>query len=377
MPLVSVVIPIYNYSRFITQAIESVLDQTFRDLEVIVVDDGSTDETAQMVGRFGDRVRYVYQANRGPNAARNTGIREARGSCVAFLDADDYWLPRKLELQVPLIEGSPKVGLVYSGMYLFDSDTGAIIGQHPLGHCRRGPVLRQLFMEQFVPSPTALTRREVFHEVGYFDENVVGPDDWDMWLRIAAIYEFDYVAQPLAMYRVHTSWASSKTFEVYEREMMAFFESASRQYPEHLGELRNRRLNTFQEGLGRRLILQGNARAGRLNLWKAIRWYPFRLRPYVLLLTSYLSAKTPESSRQSRLAYLQGKRSLFNLELRDARRYFLLSIKENPLGIPKAYAGLVLSLGGSRMVRWARAALGADFYTGSPEVGQGISFDQW
>ena len=378
MPQISVVIPSYNYAHFISDAIRSVLAQTFRDFEIIVVDDGSTDNTQGVVAQFGKQVRYIYQANQGPCAARNTGIKASQGQFVALLDADDVWLPKKLELQLPLLEAHSQVGLVYSGMYLFDSETSAIIGEHPISRCHEGHVLRQLYLDQFVPSPTPLIRREVFDRVGLFDETMIGPDDWDMWLRIAANYDFAFVAEPLAMYRIHASWGASKSPELYEREMLAFFERAAQKYPDELGNVRRLRLCTFEEHLGWRLVLRGQCAIGRCKLLSAIRWWPFRLRPYLLLALSFIAARTsPESYPQSRLAYMQGKHSLFNLRLQEARRQFLQAIRADPWSNPRAYAGLALSFGGKRLVHWIRGRRKADFYCSTPRPGQNVVFEQW
>src|SRR5437867_1708261 len=120
MPKVSIVIPTYNYGRYVVEAVESVLNQSFQDREVIVVDDGSTDDTRERLERFRGRIRYIYQRNKGLPAARNTGIRAARGAYVAFLDSDDLWLPEKLALQVPILDTRQQVGMVYTDAHLFD-----------------------------------------------------------------------------------------------------------------------------------------------------------------------------------------------------------------------------------------------------------------
>ncbi len=113
-PLISAVIPTYNYGHFVTAAVRNVLAQTYRNLEVIVVDDGSKDNTRERLAPYLDRIRYVYQENQGPSAARNTGIRSATGEWVALLDSDDLWHPRKLELQVKYLQAHPEVGLLGS-----------------------------------------------------------------------------------------------------------------------------------------------------------------------------------------------------------------------------------------------------------------------
>lgn len=352
MPKVSVVIPTYNYAHFLREAIESVLAQTFRDFEVIVVDDGSTDNTPEVVAQFGDRVQYIRQANQGPNAARNTGVLAARGEFIALLDADDLWLPDKLSRQVALADTRPEAGLIYSGMLLFDSESGAVIGYHPLARCREGWVLRDLYMYHFVPSPTPLIRREVFEQVGIFDETAIGPDDWDLLMRIAAHYQFAFVPDFLAMYRVHASVAGSKSIETYAAEMLDFFERMADQYPVELADLRQRRLALFMQRIGWRYIIHGEQEAGRRWLINAIKTWPWCWRAYWLLLPTVFGPQmSPYQTQQSRIAYLRAKQCLSRGDLSEARRLLVESIRINPWNNRNAYLGFLVSLGGVHLVR--------------------------
>jgi len=200
MPRVSVIIPAFNASQFISQAIESVLSQTFKDYELIVVDDGSTDETAALVLRYGERLRYVYQKNQGLSSARNTGIVKASGELLAFLDADDYWDRKKLEHQTDLLDRTPGTGVVYTALKVVDQDDHGIEERR----CSlRGHLLSSLLTENCVTPSSALVRRECLEKVGTFDENLSASEDWDLWLRIAPFYSFDFIDLPLTFYRVH------------------------------------------------------------------------------------------------------------------------------------------------------------------------------
>lgn len=203
--LVSVIIPAYNAARFIGAAIDSVFAQSYPAVELIVVDDGSTDQTAEVVGGYGDRVRYVYQQNARQAAARNRGLREARGELIAFLDADDVWLPEKLVKQVALLDVEPHAGLIFCGMRLVDSegrvlkDSGADLGLDPvadilLGRMRGGGI-----------GSTALVPRKVIEEVGDFDSSLPPCEDTDLLWRIAARYPIRRVDEALVLYRQHAS----------------------------------------------------------------------------------------------------------------------------------------------------------------------------
>jgi glycosyltransferase involved in cell wall biosynthesis len=206
------VIATYNYGRYLGDAVESVRSQTFRDLEVIVVDDGSTDDTPKVMNRYRDdsRVRYHRAENRGPAAARNTGIRMARGTMIAFLDADDQWLPSKLDRQVRLLEADAGVAVVYARRLLVDEAGRGLAYQQPDLH--RGDVLQQLFLSNFICLSSAVVRRDALVRAGLFDERIklASAEDYDLWLRLAQEFRFDYVDEPLVLYRTGRSPAARR-----------------------------------------------------------------------------------------------------------------------------------------------------------------------
>jgi glycosyltransferase involved in cell wall biosynthesis len=190
----------------VSDAVKSVLAQSFRDLEIVVVDDGSTDKTAEVLRPFRERIRYVVQEHRGLAAARNMGIRVARGRYVAFLDSDDLWLPDKISMQVSRMDADRAIGLVYGEAALFNEDSPPTVTLHSYwSHHPSGRILPWLVRQNVVPSPTPLVRRELFDQVGPFDEALSACEDWDMWIRIAHVSEFAYVDRLLAKYRVHSA----------------------------------------------------------------------------------------------------------------------------------------------------------------------------
>lgn len=206
-PEVSVVITAYNYGRFIARALESVFAQTYRDIEVIVVDDGSTDDTRECVGAFGSRVAYLYQPNAGMPAAQNTGIAASRGALIAFLDADDVWLPRKLERQLEAMQADPGIGVVYSWWaYVDEAGTPLPQTKQPTA---RGDVFEELLRGCFVSFSMSLIRRVCFDHVGGLDPSIGRANDWDLWLRIAAAgYTFACVPEILMHNRLHPNHLS-------------------------------------------------------------------------------------------------------------------------------------------------------------------------
>jgi glycosyltransferase involved in cell wall biosynthesis len=202
LPQVSVIIPTYNRSKLLRLAVESVLAQTYPNVEIIVVDDGSTDDTPSVIAQYAGRATYIRQANAGVSAARNRGFRSASGEYVNFLDDDDLLMPAKLERQVQVLDTRPEIGLVHCGYYCIDGDGNRLrkVCLLPDG------TLRELAIIDLMWSGAPLIRRQCLEQVGLFDEKLPWrgqySEDWDMWLRIAqAGYQFACVQEPLGAYR--------------------------------------------------------------------------------------------------------------------------------------------------------------------------------
>lgn len=218
-PLVSIVVANYNCGRFVADAIDTALQQSYPHTEVIVVDDGSTDDSMAVLDRYRDRIRIVRQANQGVSAARNTGIHESRGDLVAFLDADDLWHRDKLAKQVPLFD-NPAVGLAYCGVEYVD-ERGRSLGTNTRG--LRGRVLRDIALLRetvvLAGGSTAVVRRRLFDEAGGFDPQLSTAADWDMWRRIACRAEVDVAREPLIQYRLRAG-SMHRNPRVFEHDML-------------------------------------------------------------------------------------------------------------------------------------------------------------
>lgn len=228
VPAVSVVMPVYNVGRYVERAVRSVLDQTFRDLELIVVDDGGTDNSIALCEQFEDpRIHIVSQANRGLAGARNTGIATARGAFVALLDSDDMWMPDKLERHVAQLLANPEAGVSYAGAVLIDDDDRALgIRQRPLlgrvgaRHVFCGqviqngsiPVFRRAALEDAALRPSGTSR------VWYFDETLRRSEDVECWTRIALKTKWQFAGLPgeLTRYRVNTGGLSADVIRQLE-----------------------------------------------------------------------------------------------------------------------------------------------------------------
>lgn len=206
--LVSVVIPCFNGAEYIGEAIESVLAQTYPAIELIIIDDGSTDATPAVLSRYTDRAVIVRQPNRGLSATRNAAIRLARGEYLAFLDHDDRFLPDKIAAQADLLDARPDVSIVYTGWRLIDS-TGAPLleGTWPK---HEGDVLPELVLRSFAFPAAIMVRRSVVVDAGGFDEVRTGAEDWDLWLRTSlAGARWAHVDKALLEYRIHVGQMTS------------------------------------------------------------------------------------------------------------------------------------------------------------------------
>jgi len=203
MPAVTVVIPAYNAERHIGEALRSVWEQTFKDVEVLLIDDGSTDSTVREGERFADRMDLdiVKQRNGGPAAARNAGIRRAHGQYCAFLDADDVMLPERLAAQIGVFEADPELGLAHTDLMTFDEKGTVHKSRWAFSEPCGGMVLDRLLLDNFITTSTVMAPRDRLLEVGLFGEDRRVSEDFELWLRMAARWRVGYIDRPMIRYR--------------------------------------------------------------------------------------------------------------------------------------------------------------------------------
>lgn len=211
---VSVIIPTYNCAQYVIEAIESVLNQTYQNYEIIVFDDGSTDDTKSVIQPYieSGKIKYIYQENMGPGAARNRGIEIAEGDYVAFLDADDVWLPNFLEQSVNTLSQNIHAGFVYSGNYFVDENRKEIPNYIRKNVFKRGNVCLDLFCNHFIMTPSVLIKKECFKKTGSFDENLMVGEDYDFFLRLTYLYDAEFIANKVWERRVLKGSLSRKDF---------------------------------------------------------------------------------------------------------------------------------------------------------------------
>lgn len=213
MPEVSIVIPSYNSEKYIETTLNSVLNQTFTDIEIIVIDDGSIDRSPAIIRSFGSPVRLISQRNSGVSTARNRGISEASGEFICFVDSDDYWFPEKIASQMEVFRAHPEVGAVYSSFLPWRSDDHECFpppGSYILEGSKEeidpeysGWVYHLFLLDCWMLTSTSMFRREVLDKCGVFDSTLPCGEDWDLWLRIAREYPIIKLKRPTTLYRQH------------------------------------------------------------------------------------------------------------------------------------------------------------------------------
>jgi glycosyltransferase involved in cell wall biosynthesis len=285
-PLVSVIIPNYNYAHYLPQALDSVLAQTYSKVEIIVIDDGSTDDSESILRSYGDRIRWIKQQNQGVSASRNLGVRETKGELVAFLDADDIWLPTKLEKQVRRILSEPEIGLIHCGVEQIEPKGGSL---GVLLNGLEGWVSTDFLLFQgpviIAAGSTAVVSRAVFEAVGGFDPRLSTSADWDFSYRVAIHRRVGFVPEALVKYRMHGSNMHGN-IKAMEHDMLIGYEKAFRSNSACLPELRRRCYGNLHMVLAGSFFRAGHktdfARHALKSLWltpgnmKSLLGYPLR-----------------------------------------------------------------------------------------------------
>ncbi len=281
-PTVSIIIPTYNRGQSIGRSIESVLSQTYQDFEVIVVDDGSTDNTRELVAGFNDeRIRYVrHEENKGEAAARNTGIKAARCDYIAYQDSDDEWLPEKLARQIELLENaSPEVGVIYTGFWKTENHKRTYVPFSWVSQ-KNGDIHKELLKGNFIGSPVVLIKKECFSEVGLFDERLRNLVDWEMWLRISKHYHFRCVDEPLVVAHYDSDNASDDPDSLIDALELVLEKNCDE------FEVEKKLLAKHWINIGNLLVAKGRVKKGRHYIVNALRLYPFSIH---LLSAAFLA----------------------------------------------------------------------------------------
>jgi glycosyltransferase involved in cell wall biosynthesis len=292
MPLVSVIIPTYNRAKYLVEAVNSVLAQTFSDYEIIVVDDGSTDNTREVLQPLmsDTRIHYVYQENRGESAARNHGIYLAAGKYIAFLDSDDLFTPTKLEKQTAYLNTHPEVAFVHSCFVRFD-DQDADLGYRDTSRIT-GEVYPDLLLDWsvLIPPSCVMLRAEILKHVGGFDEELRWGPDLDMWRRITKAYPVGVVPKALTKMRTHAGNVSGDKVAAVA-SFRRYLDKAFEDDPNLDNLFKRRVLAKMYSNMGHNILGEGipeEMRFVRQFSLTAIRYWPFQWSAYLGFFGSFL-----------------------------------------------------------------------------------------
>jgi glycosyltransferase involved in cell wall biosynthesis len=313
MPQVSVVIPTYNGAKYIRESVESVLRQEYRDREIIVVDDGSTDGTRQLLEPYMREraIRYLFQENGGPARARNTGIRAAQGRYLAFLDADDVWLPEKLALQMELLKRRPECLAVHTDLEVRDAGGGVLKNALYANAAREGWLFDDILLcRSWIFLSTVLVARTVIDNVGLFSETLPTAEDTNLLLRIARTYWFAFVGRVLVQRRSHGENMTEKGL----RNVGTFrnLDDIAARYPDLRGphSVLGRAYAVRYAMTGYSMFRKGDYRRARLLLGKALAYRLPDPKALVYYVASYMPAGLLGRLRQgTRSLRLRGKRA--------------------------------------------------------------------
>lgn len=319
MPLVTVIVPVFNGAKTIEETIASVLNQSFSDFELLIMNDGSTDNTLDVIAGFGDsRIKVFSHPNSGSNPTRNRGIDAASGKYVSFIDADDLWTPDKLEAQLNALKETPQAAVVYSWTDCID-EQGKYLrpGAHAIV---AGNIHANLLLTDCIGSGSnVLVCKQALIEVGKFDESLPNAQDWDMWLRLSARYHFACVPKTQVLYRVSATSLSSNVQRM-EAASMRVIERSFAQAPASLQYLKPYSLGNRYKFLTYR-ALQGvpksrKARLASRYFFNAVRYDPYLLRMrlfWKVVLTIVVMSLLPPKFAQALLNRLQNPLSIYGL----------------------------------------------------------------
>ena len=325
MPTISVIVPAYNSATTIVETISSVLQQTFPDFELIVINDGSTDQTLELLSTVKDpRLKIFSYSNGGMSTALNRGITHAEGEFIAFLDHDDLWTADKLELQLAALQEHPEAGVAYSWNYFMDEKGESFYAITPIFF--EGNVYAQLLVHNFIINGSnCIVRKQVVESVGEFDPAVGGSADWDYWLRLAAHSSFVVVRQYQVFYRV-SSGSMSANIEHMEQSTLAVIEKAFQSAPLEMQSLKKQSLASAYTYLAYKYSIvvadSDGAKKAAEKLWMAIRLYPPILRDkgQNLLIKLLLMRLSPPKMSRQLIQFINKLRTAYYQELQEVTK---------------------------------------------------------
>jgi glycosyltransferase involved in cell wall biosynthesis len=292
-PKISIIIPTFNREKLVMEAIESLRKQSYKNIEIIVVDDCSTDNTQILVEKekyIDQRIVYIrHKQNKGAPTARNTGIENASGEFLAFLDSDDRWLPEKLERQMEVLQKNRQAGLIYTG---YKNIVGTQIRSEVWPHARGNLLAEVLKKNCLGTTSTVVVRKDLLLEAGGFDPELPSCQDWDLYVKLAQITEFDVVPEPMVLYNEHDGDRITNNVNSVIKGHLVFYQ---KYYP-LIKRLNNRDFHTLHVNMAKVMVRTGimgqnqkTIKKGRDFLKHAMKAYPFSLKVYLIFIGTLLN----------------------------------------------------------------------------------------
>ncbi len=302
MKKVSVIIPAYNKAEYTRRTVESILAQTYSNIEILVVDDGSKDNTAAIMAGYKDHIRFIEKANGGACSARNEGIRKATGECVAFLDCDDLYCREKIEKCVNYLETNPHFGFVYTGAYFID-EHDAVVGQYDHPCSKEGHIATDLVLGNFICNSTVVVKKTILDKVGLFDETIFPPADWDLWLRLSQVSQAGYLREPLTKYRIVDNYIFNRLEQARREEIYVlekFFKSSA-----DCGVLKNRAFSNFYLRFAQSAFISGDRQKFWTDCKQCFNIHPWNIKLYAIVLAALLMPQKLQKELERKI--LRGK----------------------------------------------------------------------
>lgn len=287
MPKVSVIVPVYNQEKYIEECVQSVLGQSYKDFELVVVDDGSTDKTPEILKKFGSKFRYIRQKNKGASAALNAGIKASKGDFLAWLSSDDVYLPTKLDEQMKFFEEHPEASLVYTDFCVID-EKGKILREVRLPfYPNKKDFILNMIRGNFINGSSVVFKKECIDRIGFFDESMVLHADENMWFRMLKHFSFGSVPKVLLKYREHAKMASKdlvamKKFRYFNYEKLFKRYSLDDIFDNSQNLPRRRFLSKSNLELGLIFLKKDLPSLAFPRFLKSIQLDPFEIRNYIL-----------------------------------------------------------------------------------------------
>jgi glycosyltransferase involved in cell wall biosynthesis len=283
-PKVSVILPTYNRAHIIEKAIQSVLKQTYQDFEIIIIDDGSKDDTEKIIRGFQEkdnRIKYIrFEENKGAAAARNAGINMSKGEYITFQDSDDEWVIDKLEKQMKVIETSSENIVVYCGFWRIDGDEKTYIPDINISN-REGNIHKELLKRNFIGTPSILLLKKNLEKIGMFDENLSRLQDWDLAIRLSKYYNFKLIDEPL-----YISYVLSDSISANYEALIIAMQIILAKYQDEIYKDHKiiKAWSIKFNSIAKYLLDNNDIKKAKQLYWRAIKLYPFWRGNYIDLI---------------------------------------------------------------------------------------------